>query len=253
MKTIHLFGLNIWKAGMKEALASFRSVLQDATVRAKLIVTPNVDHIVKLHLDSNLLDIYGQADYIFPDGFPIVLASKLFGKTISERVTGADLFPALCLLMAKRRGRIFVLGGAPGSELEIDEKLSFKYPGLQVRSFCPPYGFSEKNEDAFKAVDLVNDWLPEVVFVCLGMPKQERWSFEYRDILKTKLILCVGAALEFDLGLLHRAPKWVQTINMEWLWRLCSDFDRLWKRYLVDDVAFIKIVFLEFLLSLRTK
>lgn len=243
MKTVQLFGLNVWKEGMREALTSCEAVIQTSDQQAKVVVTPNVDHLVKLRRNVSLFDQYRHADFIFPDGFPIVLASRLLGKSISERVTGADLFPALCKLMAKKQGRIFILGGAPDSEQMINSALSIKYPGLTVQSFCPAYGFSENCSDAQKAVDLVNDWQPDVVFVCLGMPKQEIWSLKYRDVLKTNLILCVGAALEFDLGLLKRAPAWVQAVNMEWLWRLCTDFKRLWKRYLVDDLVFMGILY----------
>lgn len=247
METVRLFGLNVWGEGFKGAVSSLESVIVGEKYdHPKIVVTPNVDHLVRLQKDKKLFDIYGCADYIFPDGFPIVLSAKLFGEKIIGRVTGADLFPEICKIVAKKKGKVFVLGGVPGTESYIEEKLKVKYPGMKIKAYAPPFGFSAISDEAKAAVEVINEWQPHVVFVCLGMPKQELWAFEYRTVLKAKLILCVGAALEFDIGLIRRAPRWIQMVNLEWFWRLCSDPSRLWKRYLIDDIAFIKILYREF-------
>ena len=245
VETVKMFGLNICKGGFNSAVSILESALDSQCDHAKVVVTPNVDHIVRLQKNPQLYESYRSADIIFPDGFPIVLSAKLLGKEIEERVTGADLFPAICRILAKRAGKIFALGGHPGTESLTKERLTDKYQGLKVEAYAPPFGFSHNSEEADMAVRLINSYQPDVVFVCLGMPKQEMWSFKYRRELNTKLILCVGAALEFDLGLIRRAPKWIQTLNSEWLWRLCSNPRRLWKRYLIDDIAFLRILYAE--------
>jgi len=241
MSTIRLFGLDIWSRGFGAAISEL-SVAFRTPGRAKIVVTPNVDHLVRLDRNRELTLTYRKADFVFPDGFPIVLASKLFGRDVQERVTGADLFPAMMKELASFGGKAFILGGMPGSTHEIEQKLMKKYMGLEVRAYAPAFGFTADNKEARAAVDMINSWEPHAVFVCLGMPKQEVWAFRYRDELRTRLVFCVGAALEFDLGLTKRAPAALQKMGLEWLWRLLSDPGRLWKRYLIDDIGFLRLV-----------
>jgi len=242
---VEMFGLRLWKDGFDAALQALESSMSGRGGAARIAVTPNVDHLVRLRKNTTLLEKYKMADFIFPDGFPIVASSRLLGKGIKGRVTGADLFPALCTRVAAKKGKVFVLGGRPGMEAMIEEKLSSKYPELAVRAYAPSYGFSAESMEGRLAASMVNEFRPDVVFVCLGMPKQEEWAFRYRNEIDAGLVLCVGAALEFDIGLSKRAPKVVQTLCMEWLWRLCMDPARLWKRYLVADMAFIGLLLRE--------
>lgn len=250
-RTVDIFGLRLWKDGFDEGLKALEKAALKGGGAPKIVVTPNVDHLVRLRKNPALFEKYKKSDFIFPDGFPVVASSKLLGKGIQGRVTGADLFPALCSLLASRRGRVFILGGRPGTEEKIVSSLESKYPGLEVRCMAPAYGFSAESAEGERAARMVNELRPHAVFACLGMPRQEEWAFRYRNAMKAGLILCVGAALEFDLGLVKRAPKAVQTIGMEWLWRLFSNPGRLWKRYLVDDLGFLKLLLVEVFANMR--
>jgi N-acetylglucosaminyldiphosphoundecaprenol N-acetyl-beta-D-mannosaminyltransferase len=241
-----LFGLDFCTLTFKEAAALLEKHALNSTGIAKVVVTPNVDHVVRLEGNPELFNIYRQADFIFPDGFPVALCAKLLGKGFKERVTGADLFTELCERFSHHEGSVFVLGGRPGEENEIEGHLKRRYFGLEVKVMCPSMHFNPDAEEALAPVQVINDYKPDLVFVCLGMPKQELWALKYRVLLNTRLILCVGAALDFVTGRVQRAPQWMRILRLEWLWRLGSDPGRLWKRYLVEDIAFLRLAFREF-------
>lgn len=249
LKNKNIFGLDFFSGSFSEAIDLIVEESKATEYTAKVLVTPNVDHIVKLEKDKALKYIYSTADYFFADGFPVVLASKLLGKSLKERITGADIFPAICDKLAKEGSKIYIVGGKPGFEGIIKEGLEEKYPGLNVEIYIPDYGFNPDKSESKEIINSINNYKPDITFVCLGMPKQEIWSLKYKSQLKTKLLICAGAALEFDLGFSRRAPRLFQKIGMEWFWRLCGQPLRLAKRYLVDDLAFLGILYKELKLS----
>lgn len=248
MHTLSLFGLDIDAVSFAEAVSLLRTILA-GDGPAKVVVTPNTDQIVKLSRDPALLQHYRRADFIFADGFPLVVASRLLhgGQGCRERVTGADLFPALCQVVAGRGGRIFLLGGHPGQQEGLRAALKRKYPAAAFEVFSPSLAFSPDSAEGREAAACLNGFRPELTFVCLGMPKQELWSLRYRSELATRLICCFGAAFEFDLGLVRRAPRLLQKMGLEWLWRLMGNPKKLGHRYLLDDPYFAILLFRELL------
>jgi len=217
--------------------------------KTQVVVTPNVDHIVRLDQQPVFKALYAGADYIFADGMPIVWASKMSKNPLPERVTGADLFVSLCKGAAKEGLSIFILGGMPGQESELLKSFAQTYPGLKVNIFCPSMQFTPDGAEADEAIRRIQEAQPDIVFICLGMPKQEYFAFRYRREQTTNnapLLLCVGAAMEFALGQKQRAPLWMQKIGMEWLWRLASEPRRLWRRYTTQGVKYFGIVYREY-------
>lgn len=241
MQRKSLFDLDICVTTFDEAVAHLTIEAFSNARKAKVVVTPNVDHIVKLSRSDFLKKMYSKADYYFADGFPVVLAGRLLGVDIPGRVTGADLFTSLCFEMAKKGGSIFILGGEPGEEQKTIAALESGFPGLKVNAYAPEYGFDPFGGSAHRASELINKASPNILFVCLGFPKQEHFAMYWRSQLNTDLILCVGAAMDFYLGKVYRAPKFIQRIGLEWAWRLASDPKRLWKRYLIEDMVFFKL------------
>lgn len=239
MKSVHMFELDISTASFTEAVTALSRVLAKETP-AHIVVTPNTDQIVKLSRDHALLRQYQTADFILPDGFPLVVASRILYGTngCQERITGADLFPALCQVIEKQAGKIFLLGGHPEHEAFLRQTMTNKYPSAAVEVFSPSMSFTADSDEGREAVERINRFQPDLTFACLGMPKQERWALRYRSTLATRLICCFGAAFEFDLGLVKRAPKVMQKTGMEWLWRLLGNPRALGRRYLVDDPYF---------------
>ncbi|MFZ6846540.1 WecB/TagA/CpsF family glycosyltransferase [Undibacterium sp. RuTC16W] len=241
----HLFGLDIRACTFDQATAHLLKVASQRNHTSRIVVTPNVDHVVKLDSDPIFKAQYAEADYIFADGMPIIWASKMVATPLPERVTGADLFVSLCQGAIQRQLSIFVIGGQPGQEAALLASFAQTYPGLNVSIFCPSMQFSADGEEGAEAMRLVQQAQPNIVFVCLGMPKQERWCLRYRKEFtenNAPLLLCVGAAMEFALGQKKRAPLWMQKIGMEWFWRLASEPRRLWQRYTTQGMKFIGVL-----------
>lgn len=241
----NLFGLDIRACTFDEATIHLLEVASQRNHASRIVVTPNVDHVVKLDSDPTFKAQYTEADYIFADGMPIIWASKMAVTPLPERVTGADLFVSLCQGAIQKQLSIFVIGGQPGQEAALLASFAQTYPGLKVSIFCPSMQFSADGEEGAEAMRLVQQAQPNIVFVCLGMPKQERWCLRYRKEFtenNAPLLLCVGAAMEFALGQKKRAPQWMQKIGMEWFWRLASEPRRLWQRYTTQGVKFIGVL-----------
>ncbi len=239
----NLFGLPFYNGSFDRAIECLVNDLKQITYTPKVVVTPNVDHIVRIYDDPQLYEVYKSANYFFADGFPVVLLSRFMSTRIHERVTGADIFPALCELSSNLHLKVFILGGH--STEPAYQTLKKLYPGADIRIYAPSMNFEYNGPEGQQAVRLVNSWQPDIVFCCLGMPKQELWALSHQQELSAKLILCVGAALDFVLGDAKRAPLLFQRIGMEWCWRLFHEPSRLWKRYLWGFFKFVKIVISE--------
>lgn len=240
-----LFDLDFDAVSFHDAYTHLTQVALEKAYDAKIVVTPNVDNIVRLSHSPELRLQYDRADYIFADGMPVVWASKMTTHPIPERVTGADLFVALMHQSVKYQLKVFVLGGTPDKEAFLTEAFQRVYPGCDIHLYCPSMQFDFNGKEGLEAVEKINEIKPDMVFVCLGAPKQENWSFTHQAQLKTSLIFCVGAAMEFALALKCRAPLWMQKNGLEWLWRLMSEPRRLWRRYFVQGKKFIPLCWQE--------
>lgn len=208
------------------------------------VVTPNVDHIVKLQEDKELKNVYDEADLVLADGMPLIWYSKLIKKPIVEKLSGSDVFPKVCELASKKRYKVFLLGAAEGVALKAKENLEKKYDGLNVvGTYSPMYGFEKDDKEIEKIIKIINESKPHILAVGLGAPKQEKFIYEYRDKLKVPVSLAIGATIDFEAGNIERAPKWMQRSGLEWAYRLIKEPKRMFKRYLIDDIKIFKIMF----------
>jgi N-acetylglucosaminyldiphosphoundecaprenol N-acetyl-beta-D-mannosaminyltransferase len=206
------------------------------------VVTPNVDHVVRFHRDAAFRAAYGGAAFCVADGMPIVWASRLLRRPLRARVTGADLLPALCEMAASRGHSIFILGGGEGVAQAAAGALSRRFPRLRVAgTHTPPAAFGDDAGAVAAALEAVAGAAPDLLFVGLGSPKQELWVHAHWAQLAATVAVCCGAALDYAAGTQARAPRWAQQAGVEWLWRLMHEPGRLWRRYLVDDAAFLGI------------
>lgn len=240
---VRLFGLDILPLNFQQSTDLLLHAA--ATKGPKVVVTTNVDHVVRLSRDAELKALYATADYTFADGMPVVWASRWFGKPLPSRVTGADLFVALCQNSTKTGQRVYVLGGRPGQEQLLLDRYAKRFPGLDVVVRCPPMNFDPRGAEAAAIVADIRACQPAFIFVCLGFEKQERWALRHVRQLESGVIVCVGAAQEFALGLKRRAPRWMQDSGLEWFWRLTSDPVHLWRRYLLQAPVFLWLVWQE--------
>lgn len=239
LPTVRLFELDIAAVPFDGAVQALSAAAERRDGRARVVVTPNVDHVVRLDARPEFRARYARADYIFADGMPVVWASRLLGRPLPQRVTGADLFVSLCRQAQRRNWHVMLLGGRPGSEAELKARFAQYFPGLRIDIVCPSMQFEPLGAEGEAFAQQVRLAAPDVVFACLGLPKQENWALHYAPSLPGGVVLCVGAAMEFAIGLSRRAPRLFQRTGMEWLWRLLSSPRRLWRRYLVDDPWFV--------------
>ena len=208
------------------------------------IVTPNVDHIMIFQNDSLFREIYSNAYLKLADGMPLIWASKFLGVPLREKISGSDLFPKLCELSAKKGYRLFFLGGRPGSALKAKELLEGKYRQIKIVGvYSPHYGFENDKNENDKIIRMIRASNPDILCVGLGAPKQEKWIYKYYKDINVPLSIGIGVSFEFVAGIVKRAPFWMQKAGLEWFWRLMMEPNRLWKRYLFDDMKFFWLVF----------
>ncbi|CUO46500.1 WecB/TagA/CpsF family glycosyltransferase [Clostridium disporicum] len=240
MSRIKFLNTEVDNLTMDEALERIDELV--ISKKPSYVVTPNVDHIVKLETDNEFKDVYKEADLILTDGMPLIWISKLNGNPIKEKVSGSDLFPNVCKLAAKKGYKVFLLGAAEGIAIKAGENLKSKFKGLDiVGTYSPSYGFEKKPEEIKDIIKIINQANPDILAVGLGAPKQEKLLFKYRKELNVPVSLAIGASIDFEAGNINRAPRWMQNSGLEWLYRLCKEPKRMFKRYLIDDMKIFKI------------
>jgi len=240
-----LAGVAIDNLSFEEAIGELRSSLLQG--RRGFVVTPNADHVCMLQRDPELKALYEKASFVLTDGMSIVLASRLLGHPIKERCCGTDLFTSVCAMLAPLSQRIFLLGGQDGSERVAARKLQSEYPGLVVDAYSPAFGFESDPGETERIVARINRGGTDVLFVFVGTPKSEKWIYRNFSRLHVKMAFSLGQTLNFYSGRKRRAPRWMQRAGLEWLFRLCQEPRRLWKRYLFGNTRFLILVVKELL------
>lgn len=225
---------------MKEAVDRIDKMV--GTGMNQYVVTPNVDHIVKLEKDPLFREIYEHAALVLTDGQPLRWIGKLLGTPIVEKVSGSDLFPEVCKRAAEKGYRIFLLGAAEGIADRAASNLQKKYPGLIIAgTYSPPLGFEQDKEELEHIARVIRKAAPHILAIGLGAPKQEKFFYQNKERFQVPVVLHIGGTIDFEAGNVKRAPAWVSRIGFEWLYRLMKEPGRMWKRYLVDDMAIFKI------------
>lgn len=243
---MRILGVSFDNLSMGEILGQIRDFVQEGSPRT--IFTPNVDFLMLARHDPEFLQILNAADLSICDSVPLLWASRLLGTPLKARVTGSDLFPAGCELAAREGYRVYFLGAAPGVAARAAQILTERYPRLRVVGVhAPPMGFNGNQLESRDIMETIRNAGPDILFVGLGTPKQERWIHRYRDELEVPVSIGVGSSFDFVAGVLRRAPRWVQRIGLEWLFRLCLEPRRLYRRYLLRDAPFVAIVLQEWI------
>ncbi|MCO5165843.1 MAG: WecB/TagA/CpsF family glycosyltransferase [Planctomycetes bacterium] len=237
---VELTGAHIDDVTMDEAIARIEDLI--ARRRPEYVVTPNVDHLVKLQADAQFRAVYAEAALVLADGMPLLWASRLLGTPLREKVSGSDLFIRFAGVAARRRYRLFFLGGRLGAAERAAEVLAARHPGLLVCGVeSPPLGFDRDPAANRRVLEQVRAARPDVLFVGLGAPKQEKWIHRWRLDAGAPVSIGVGVSFEFAAGMVRRAPPWMQRAGLEWAWRLLMEPTRLWRRYLVEDPRFLAL------------
>ena len=203
------------------------------------VLPVNVDVCRLLRTDTSARDAVANATLIVPDGMPLVWASRLLGQSVAERVAGSALIFSLSAACVSAGRSIYLLGGVPGAADAAAERLMAAYPGLKVAGTdCPPFGFERSSAEVETIRDRLLAAAPDIVFVGLGFPKQERLISILRPELPTSWFVSCGAAIGFAAGTQSQAPDWMRRHGLEWVYRLLIEPQRLAKRYLVHDLPY---------------
>ena len=190
--------------------------------------------------DPGLREAVLGADFTVPDGQPLVWALNLLGHRLGNRVYGPDLMDRACARAARTGRRMYLYGGRDqGALVQLTRNLRLRHPGLQiVGGHVPPYRELTREEEAAVAADIQRSGA-EVVWVGIGVPRQEKWMARMTPRLRSHVLIGVGAAFDFHGGLIRQAPAWLQKLGLEWAFRLAQEPRRLWRRYLRYNPRFI--------------
>lgn len=207
------------------------------------VVPVNVDVIVKIENDSRLKKIVDNADLVLADGKPLIWISRSFKTPIKEKVSGSDLVPLLCEMSAKKKYSIFLIGGKDGVAEAAKNNLERAYAGIRIVGvYSPPIGFEKDAEECKRINDMISSAHPDILIVCLGCPKQEKWVYDNYKKYDAVVSICAGASVDFLAGSVRRAPKWMSDHGLEWFYRFMQEPKRLYKRYFVEDMKIIRLV-----------
>lgn len=232
---------------MQEALLRIEELI--SRQRPSAVFTPNVDHIVNIQCDPEFAAIYAHADLILNDSAVVLMSSRLLKRPLQAKVSGSDLFPRLCALAARKGYRVYFLGGNPGVVDAAAAKLKAVHPELVVAgTYSPSFGFEDNAQECRYILDELAASRPDILFVGVGSPKQEKWIAKHKSAMQVPVALGIGASFDFVAGSIKRAPIWMQHWGLEWFYRFCCDPKRLFARYFVRDLKFFSIAFREFFL-----
>ncbi len=212
----------------------------DGYIKAKTphhVVTADASMLVMAQDDPDLRRIIGKADLVTPDSVGILWAAGRKGTTLKERVSGVDIVDNLCRLSAANGYRIFFFGAAPGVADQAAECMRNKYPGAQIVGTRSGF-YTEAEADSI--VQMIRDSQADVVAVAMGIPRQEKWIDANRDKLNASMLIGVGGTLDVLSGTVRRAPRIMQKLALEWLWRVLSNPKKITKVMLLP--RFVRLI-----------
>jgi N-acetylglucosaminyldiphosphoundecaprenol N-acetyl-beta-D-mannosaminyltransferase len=216
------------------------------------VFTPNVDHLINVRKNREFGRAYSIADYKLCDSQILFFASKFLGSPIVEKISGSDLFPAFYQHHKDNlEMTIFLLGGMGEASTQAQANINKKVDReIVIDAYSPPFGFDQDEEECRRIVARINQSGATVLAIGVGAPKQEQWISQYRQYLTSvNIIFAIGATIDFEAGLVPRAPQLASMMGVEWLYRLVMEPKRLWKRYLVNDLPFIWLLLKQKMLS----
>jgi len=213
----------------------------------KFVAVANTHVVMESQQDKSFKKIISSADLCVPDGMPLIWCGRFKGHALRRRVYGPELMDTFCRETAGNGYRHFFYGGDPEVSHQLVERLVQSCPGIQIAgAYSPPFRPLTQEEDD-EATARINQASPDILWVGLGCPKQERWIYDHRERLTVPVMVAVGQAFDLLSGRKKTAPAWMSESGLEWLFRLMQEPRRLWRRYLVYNTKFVLSLFLELL------
>jgi N-acetylglucosaminyldiphosphoundecaprenol N-acetyl-beta-D-mannosaminyltransferase len=236
-RRVNVLGVGVSAITMADTLATIDQWI--GTRVPRYVCVTGVHGVMESQADPSLRDIHNRAGLVTPDGMPMVWIAWLRGHRHVQRVYGPDLMLACCEASISKGYRHFFYGGGPGVAEQLAKRLAERFEGLQiVGTWTPPFrDLTAAEEEAM--LDQIASSKPDIVWVGLSTPKQERWMVRYIDRLPAAVLIGVGAAFDIHAGLKKQAPRWMQRSGLEWFFRLATEPRRLSRRYLVNNPRFM--------------
>lgn len=236
-----LLNTYINNVSMDETIHAVEAMIKEG--KKSYIVPINVDVVMKIEQDTYLKKIVDQADMVLVDGKPLVWISKIHKRPVKAKISGSDLVPIICKDAAEKEYTVFIIGGKDGVAEKAKESLEKIFPEIKVvGTYAPPFGFEKNKNELDKINKMISHVHPDVLIVCFGCPKQEKWVYENYQKYDAKVSICAGATVDFLAGNVNRAPKWMSDHGLEWFYRFTQEPKRLFRRYFIDDIKIINLV-----------
>jgi N-acetylglucosaminyldiphosphoundecaprenol N-acetyl-beta-D-mannosaminyltransferase len=238
---ITLMGCTIDNLSMEETLQTIEGFIHTGEPHQHVVV--NVDKLVKASRDPELRRIINECALINVDGMPVVWASRLLGKPLKERVAGVDLFEALMRRAGEKGWRVFLLGAKEEVVGKVAATYQHRYPKLVLAGWRNGYWKGEAEEA--QVAGQIRDARPDLLFVAISSPKKEQFLGRWQAEMKIPFAMGVGGSFDVAIGLVKRAPVWMQKSGLEWFYRFLQEPRRMFRRYFIEDMAFVWLLIKE--------
>ena len=232
MNSVRILNVDINNITRKELLVQLKE---------GVLVTPNIDHIVKMQSDREFYDIVQGAEWVVYDSKVLSFFSKLCRTPLKEAIPGSSFFTSYYMYHKDDYNcKIFLLGAKEGVAHKAMTKINERVGrDIVIGALSPSFGFEKNEQECKDIVSVISKSGANVVLVGVGAPKQEKWIFKYKDIMPdVKVWMALGATIDFEVGNVKRAPMWMQNCALEWFFRFLMEPRRMFKRYFIDDMKF---------------
>jgi N-acetylglucosaminyldiphosphoundecaprenol N-acetyl-beta-D-mannosaminyltransferase len=233
--TVQLFDYNVFTSNLEQLETNSKT----------LISTINLYSYTIAEKDRHFKNALVYSDILLPDGVGIVIASKILANKKIKKIAGADLHQFLLDKLNKEGGRCFYLGSSKSTLQKIREKIAVEYPAVKVGFYSPPFKSDFSKDENAEMIKAVNEFKPDVLFIGMTAPKQEKWAYMHKEDINAKVIGSIGAVFDFYAGTVNRPGRLWIDFGLEWLGRLVKEPKRMWKRYLYYGPIFFYILFRE--------
>lgn len=233
---VKLFGVKFHKVDEESAFKRFLYLLNKS--KYSMIFTPNPEIVMMAQKDLEYKDILAEGDLVIPDGIGIIMASRIKKLGLDKRLPGIEMMESILKYCNNAKKSIYLLGSTAENVENAANNIQKEYPNIDIKGYHD--GFFDENEE-LRIVDKINEVKPDILFVALGAPKQEKWMYKHRKILNVKVSMGVGGAIDVWSGAVKRAPKFFRKIHLEWFYRIVTNPKRI-KRSFVLPQFLLKVL-----------
>ena len=239
-----VLGVRVHNVPMAETLSLVQHWIRNDR-ECHFVVATGMHGVIEARKNPEFKDVLNSADLFVPDGYSLVWAGRRRGHLIPGRVCGTDLMWEMMAVSQDEGYSNFFYGDTEETLERLTARLKWEFPKLKIAGAHSPPFRTLSSEEQDQEIQIINQSNADIIWVGLGLPKQERWIFEHKDALNVPVAVGVGAAFKFHSGQVQRAPRWVGEKGFEWLWRLIQEPKRVWRRALIDGPRFVACVALE--------